>query len=54
MWSASKRGGVRDAAGQAIGLLALSVPSFLLGSILLAVTAKEVGYNPNAKEFAPL
>lgn len=54
MWSASKRGGIRDAAGQGIGLLALSVPSFLLGSILLAVMAKEFGYNPNAKEFAPL
>src|SRR5262249_40502379 len=54
MWSASRPNGVRDATGQAVGLAALSIPSLLLGSTLLALVARYAHYNPNADRFARL
>jgi peptide/nickel transport system permease protein len=52
MLSASRPNSARDAAGQAVGLAGLSVPAFLLGSALLALSARFAGYNPNAEQFA--
>lgn len=52
MLSASRPGRLRDGLGQVVGLLALSVPSFLLGATLLTVVSRSVRYNPNAKAFA--
>jgi peptide/nickel transport system permease protein len=54
MLSASRPGGVRDGVGQFVGLLALSVPSFLLGATLLTLVSRWLHYNPNAKGFAHL
>ncbi len=54
MISASRPDSVRDAAGQAVGLAGLSIPAFLLGSALLAASARFLGYNPNAERFATL
>jgi peptide/nickel transport system permease protein len=54
MLSASRPDSARDAAGQAFGLAGLSIPAFLLGSALLAASARFLGYNPNAEQFAPL
>lgn len=54
MLSASRPNSARDAAGQAVGLAGLSVPAFLLGSALLALSARFAGYNPNAEQFAAL
>jgi len=52
--SASRPNGGRDAVAQTIGLAALAVPSFLLGSLLLAYMSKVFHYNPNAQGFARL
>jgi peptide/nickel transport system permease protein len=54
MLSASRPNSARDAVGQAVGLAGLSVPAFLLGSALLALSARFLGYNPNAEQFTPL
>lgn len=54
MISASRPDSVRDGAGQAVGLAGLSIPAFLLGSALLAASARFLGYNPNAERFATL
>ncbi len=54
MLSASRPNGARDAAGQLVGLAALSVPSFLLGAALLAFVSKYFHYNPSAQGFARL
>jgi peptide/nickel transport system permease protein len=52
MLSASRPNGARDAAGQLVGLAALSVPGFLLGAGLLALVSKYFRYNPSAQGFA--
>jgi peptide/nickel transport system permease protein len=52
--SASRVDSARDAFGQTIGLAGLSIPAFLLGSAMLAISARFLGYNPNAERFAPL
>ena len=52
--SASRLNGARDAVAQTVGLAALAIPSFLLGSILLAYVSKVFHYNPNALGFARL
>ena len=39
---------------QTIGLAALAIPSFLLGSLLLAYVSKVFHYNPNAQGFVRL
>jgi peptide/nickel transport system permease protein len=54
MLSASRPNSARDAVGQSVGLAGLSVPAFLLGSAMLALSARFLGYNPNAEQFAPL
>jgi peptide/nickel transport system permease protein len=54
MLSASRPNSARDAAGQSVGLAGLSVPAFLLGSALLALSSRFLGYNPNAEQFAQL
>jgi peptide/nickel transport system permease protein len=54
MLSASRPNGARDAAGQLVGLAALSIPSFLLGSALLALVSRYFHYNPSAQGFARL
>ena len=52
--SASKPDGARDAVSQTVGLVALAVPSFLLGSVLIAYVSKWFRYNPNSLGFARL
>lgn len=51
--SASRPGGVRDITAQGIGLAALALPTFLVGSVLLALVSRFAGYNPNARGYAP-
>lgn len=52
--SASRPNGVRDGVGQLVGLLALSIPNFLIGAALLTLVSKYLHYNPNARGFAQL
>ena len=52
--SASRPNGARDAAAQTVGLAALAIPSFLLGSLLLAYVSRIFHYNPNALGFVRL
>ena len=52
MLSASRPNSRRDAGAQFIGLAALSIPSFLLGALLLPIVARVLRYNPNAMGFA--
>ena len=52
LWSASRPGGARDLAAQGFGLAALSLPTFLVGSVLLATVSRYAGYNPNALGYA--
>ncbi|GAA4254563.1 ABC transporter permease [Dactylosporangium darangshiense] len=52
--SASRPNAVRDGFGQLVGLLALSVPNFLIGATLLTLVSKYAHYNPNAQGFAHL
>jgi peptide/nickel transport system permease protein len=54
MLSASRPHALRDGASQSVGLLALSVPAFLLASTLITVVARYLHYNPNARRFAYL
>jgi peptide/nickel transport system permease protein len=52
--SASKPDSLRDAFSQTVGLLALAIPSFLLGSLVIAYVSKWFRYNPNSLAFARL
>ena len=52
MISASRPNSRRDAGAQFIGLAALSIPSFLLGALLLTIVARVLRYNPNAMGYA--
>lgn len=54
MLSASKPNSPRDAVGQVVGLAGLSVPAFLLGTMLLTVMASQLGWNPNGQGYAKL
>jgi peptide/nickel transport system permease protein len=49
--SASRPNGVRDTVGQSIGLLALSVPSFVLGTAIVTIVAAKFNYFPNGGEY---
>lgn len=51
MVSASRPNSRRDAGAQLIGLAALSIPSFLLGALLLTLVSRVFRYNPNAMGF---
>ncbi len=52
MLSASRPNSRRDGGAQLIGLAALSIPSFLLGALLLTILSRTLRYNPNAMGFA--
>jgi peptide/nickel transport system permease protein len=52
--SASRPNHLRDAVGQTVGMLALSVPNFLIGATLLTLVSRYAHYNPNADRFATL
>ena len=52
--SASRPDSLRDAAAQTVGLLGLAIPSFLLGSLLIAYVSRWFRYNPNSLAFARL
>ncbi len=52
--SASRPNELRDAAAQTVGLAGLAIPSFLLGSLLIAYVSKVFRYNPNSLGFARL
>ncbi|GAA4914615.1 peptide/nickel transport system permease protein [Stackebrandtia albiflava] len=54
MLSASKPDSLRDGLGQTVGLAGLSVPAFLLATMLLSLLATWFGFNPNGRGFAPL
>lgn len=49
--AASRPDAVRDTVGQSVGLLALSVPSFVLGTALVTVVAAKFNYFPNGGEY---
>lgn len=53
MMAASRPRGVRDGAGQAVALAGLSIPAFLLATVLLAWTSRQFGFNPNGQPYAP-
>ncbi|MFJ4221794.1 ABC transporter permease [Curtobacterium luteum] len=52
--AASRPGAVRDGSTQVASLLALSVPSFLLASVVASWLANTFGFNPNGEEYATL
>ena len=52
MLAASRPNSFRDGVSQTVGLAGLSIPAFLLGSLLLSVFASRFGYNPNGKAYA--
>jgi peptide/nickel transport system permease protein len=49
--AASRPNGVRDTVGQSFGLLALSVPSFVLGTAIVTIVASKLNYFPNGGEY---
>jgi peptide/nickel transport system permease protein len=54
MLSASKPDSPRDAVGQVVGLAGLSVPSFLLATVLMSFLSAKLGFNPNGEAYATL
>lgn len=54
MLSASRPDSLRDAFGQLIGLAGLSIPAFLLATLLLSMLASNFGFNPNGQTHAQL
>lgn len=52
MLSASKPDSPRDAFGQTVGLLGLSIPAFLLATALLALLSSALRFNPNGEAYA--
>ena len=54
MLAASRPDATRDNVGQLVGLLALSIPAFLVATTSLTWLAKTFGWNPNGEEFATL
>ena len=54
MLSASKPDSPRDALGQVVGLAGLSVPSFLLATVLMSFLSAQFGFNPNGEAYATL
>ena len=49
--AASRPDGLRDTVGQSIGLLALSVPGFVLGTAIVTIVAAKFNYFPNGGEY---
>ncbi|GAB3707695.1 ABC transporter permease [Mariniluteicoccus flavus] len=54
MMAASRPDSARDGAGQAFALVGLSVPAFLLATVLLTWASRSLGFNPNGKPYASL
>lgn len=54
MLSAAKPRSLRDAGAQVVGLAGLSIPAFLLATIIVQVLSRTFHYNPNGKAFATL
>ncbi|MGH3502987.1 MAG: ABC transporter permease [Nocardioidaceae bacterium] len=54
MLAASAPGKLRDGASQAVALLGLSVPEFVLGAVVVAVLAQAFGYFPDTGTFVPI
>ena len=51
MFAAQRPNGVSDNLGQGASLLGLSIPAFLLGTVLLTVASYQFGFNPNGQSF---
>ncbi len=49
--AASRPNAVRDTVGQSFGLLALSIPSFVLGTAIVTIVASKLNYFPNGGEY---
>lgn len=49
--AASRPNGIRDTVGQSVGLLGLSVPSFVLATAIVTIVATEFNYFPNGGEY---
>lgn len=49
--AASRPNSVRDAFGQTVGLLGLSVPSFVIATAIVTIVASELDYFPNSAEY---
>ncbi|WP_114559379.1 ABC transporter permease [Desertihabitans aurantiacus] len=54
MLAARRPNGVPDTLGQGASLLGLSLPAFLIGTVLLSVLSYRFGFNPNGQAFAGL
>jgi len=52
MLAASKPDSLRDGGSQTVALAGLSIPAFLLATILTTVLATQFGYNPNGAGYA--
>ena len=52
IYSATQPGGRRDFFGQIFGLFALAVPSFVLSTLIVAVSANKFHYFPNGYEYS--
>lgn len=53
MAAASRPNSAADGGGQVLALLGLSVPAFLLASVLLTYSSRYFGFNPNGQGYAP-
>jgi peptide/nickel transport system permease protein len=49
--AASRPNAIRDTVGQSVGLLALSLPSFVLGTAIVTIVASKLNYFPNGAEY---
>jgi peptide/nickel transport system permease protein len=49
--AASRPNSVRDTVGQGVGLLGLSVPSFVLGTAIVTIVASRFNYFPNGGDY---
>ncbi len=49
--AASRPNGIRDTTGQSIGLLGLSVPSFVLATAIVTIVATKFNYFPNGGDY---
>lgn len=54
MLAARRPDGLLDTLGQGVSLLGLSLPAFLLGTVLLSVLSSRLGFNPNGQGFVGL
>lgn len=52
MAAASAPNSIRDGIGQVLALLGLSIPGFLLATVMLTYSSRYFGFNPNGKGYA--